>query len=234
MGRRLKVQRRGKGSPKYSSTHHAKADIRYKNYSDLVKGQVLDIVSDAVRSAPLAKVLFEDGSTDYFISANGLYTGKKIEVGKKASHNIGNVLSLEDINAGTEIFNIERNFGDGGKFVRASGQYGVLVSKKEKAYVKMPSGKIKIFPLKVRATIGVISGSGRDNKPFVKAGNKFKAMKARGKPFPKTRGVAMNAVDHPHGGLQHHVGRSKSVSRHKSSGRKVGAISSKRTGRKKK
>ncbi|MDD3178611.1 MAG: 50S ribosomal protein L2, partial [Candidatus ainarchaeum sp.] len=80
----------------------------------------------------------------------------------------------------------------------------------------------KTFPLGVRATIGVVAASGRTNKPFVTAGSKFHAMKAKSKPYPRVSGVAMNPVDHPFGGFQHHVGHSKSTSRHAPAGRKVG------------
>ena len=89
------------------------------------------------------------------------------------------------------------------------------------------------MPLDARATIGVIAGGGRKTKPFVTAGAKFKSNESK-KKYPIVRGVAMNAVDHPFGGYQHHVGHSKSTSRHAPPGRKVGAIASKRTGRKKK
>ncbi|MDD3975748.1 MAG: 50S ribosomal protein L2 [Candidatus ainarchaeum sp.] len=234
MGRRLKLQRRGKGSPKYKSTIHAKVDIRYNHFKELVKAQVIEMITDPVRSAPIAKILLETGQTDYVICSEGLLTGQKLEFGQGASQKVGNVLFLEDIAPGTQIFNIEKNFGDGGKFVRASGQSAVLVSKKEKAMVKLPSGQLKTFPLGVRATIGVVAASGRTNKPFVTAGSKFHAMKAKSKPYPRVRGVAMNPVDHPFGGFQHHVGHSKSTSRHAPAGRKVGSIASKRTGRKKK
>jgi len=234
MGRRLKLQRRGKGSPKYKSTIHSKVIIKYKMYPDLIKGQIVDMFTDPIRSAPVAKVLMENNTYNYVICAEGMVTGQKLEFGKNAKQNVGNVLFLEDIAPGKAIYNIERNFGDGGKFVRASGKYALLVSKKDKAIVKMPSGKLKSFPLNVRATIGTVAASGRVNKPFVTAGNKHYAMKAKGKAYPRVRGVAMNPVDHPFGGFQHHVGHSKSTSRHAPAGRKVGAIASKRTGRKKK
>jgi large subunit ribosomal protein L2 len=234
MGRRLKLQKRGKGSPKYRSTIHAKVDIRYSQYKELMRAQIISMQSDPVRSAPISEILFENGTNDFVICAQGTKTGDKLEFGTGAKNSVGNVLFLKDITPGTEIFNIEKNFGDGGKFVRASGQSAVLVSKKEKVIVKLPSGKLKSFPLDARATIGSVSGSGRKSKPFVKAGNKFKAMKAKAKPYPRVRGVAQNPVDHPFGGSQHHVGHSKSTSRHAPSGRKVGSIASKRTGRKKK
>ncbi len=237
MGKRLRLQRRGKGTPKYRATINAKINIRY-NYFDkdkTLKGQIVSLFTDPIRTAPIAEVLFEDGSKDYIVASESIKTGDRVIFGKDAPISPGNVLFLEDISPGTQIYNIEKNFGDGGKFVRASGQSATLMSKKEGVgIIKLPSGKIKNFPLTVRATIGVVAGAGRPNKPFVKAGNKFYAMKAKSRPYPTLRGVAMNAVDHPFGGLQHHVGHSKSTSRHAPSGRKVGAIASKRTGRKKK
>lgn len=235
MGRRLKLQKRGKGSPKYKATIHSKVKLKYKPTKDYVIGQVVDFISDPIRSAPLAKIILSNNNIEYIIAPEGLYTGQKVEFGNGAKSKTGNVLSLKDIAPGTNIYNIEKNFGDGGKFVRSSGQNAVLVNKKEKyAIVKLPSGKVKNISLEARATIGVIAGSGRHTKPFVKAGNKFYAMKAKGKPYPIVRGVAMNPVDHPFGGSQHHVGHSKSTSRHKPAGRKVGSIAARRSGRKKK
>jgi large subunit ribosomal protein L2 len=234
MGRRLKIQRRGKGGPVYRATINAKFDINYKNTKELIRGQIIDMVTDPIRSAPVAEVLMADGTKEYVICAEGLTTGQKLEFGKGAEKKTGNVLPLGDIEPGTTIFNIEKNYGDGGKFVRASGQTAILVNKKDKATIKLPSGQLKQLPLDARATIGVIAGGGKSTKPFVTAGAKFKAMKAKGKKYPRVRGVAMNPVDHPFGGSQHHVGHSKSTSRHAPSGRKVGAIASKRTGRKKK
>lgn len=234
MGRRLKIQRRGKGGPVYRATIHAKYDINYKTTKELLTGQVTDMMTDPIRSALVAEVLMADGSREYVICAEGLMTGQRIEFGTGAKKTVGNILPLGEIEPGTAIFNIEKNFGDGGKFVRAGGQSAILVNKKDNVTVKLPSGKLKQFPLDARATIGVIAGGGKHTKPFVTAGAKFWAMKAKGKKYPRVRGVAMNPVDHPFGGSQHHVGHSKSTSRHAPSGRKVGAIASRRTGRKKK
>jgi len=234
MGRRLKLQRRGKGSPKYKATIHSKCDVNYELFTDKIIGQVINMYTDPIRSAPLVEILLEDGKKTNLICAEGLVSGQKIEFGRGASQKVGNVLFLGEIDPGTKIFNIEKNYGDGGKFGRASGQYAILVSKKDTALVKLPSGKIKSFPLNARATIGFTASSGRVNKPFVTAGNRFYAMKAKGKPYPRVRGVAMNAVDHPFGGSQHHVGHSKSTSRNDPAGRKVGSIAASRSGRKKK
>ncbi|MFA5746356.1 MAG: 50S ribosomal protein L2 [archaeon] len=234
MGRRLKSQRRGKGGPVYTATNDAKFDINYRTNKNLEVGQVIDMVTDPIRSAPVAEILMTDGTKEYVICAEGLVTGQKLEFGPGAKKTTGNVLPLGEIEPGTTIFNIEKNFGDGGKFVRAGGQTAILVNRKEKATIKLPSGKLKQLPLDARATIGTIAGGGRSTKPYVTAGAKFKAMAAKGKKYPRVRGVAMNPVDHPFGGSQHHVGHSKSTSRHAPAGRMVGAIASKRTGRKKK
>ena len=101
--------------------------------------------------------------------------------------------------------------------------------------VELPSKKQKTFLPDCRATIGVIAGSGKQEKPFVKAGTRYHAMKAKGKLYPRTSGVAMNAVDHPFGsGRGRHMGKSQIPPRFASPGRKVGMIRARRTGRRKK
>lgn len=239
MGKRLKSQRRGRGGQTFLSTKKAKAKVSYpdfnKNPNQNIKGQIVDLIHDPVRSAILADVLFEDGSNSHIIAAEGISIGQNIEFGRGSEIKVGNIMPLNDIPEGCPIFSVERKVGDGGTLIRSSGIYGLIVTKDSKnAYVKLSSGRLVPVDLRARATIGNVSCSGRTEKPFVKAGNKFFAMKAKNKPYPTVRGVAMNALDHPFGGSQHHAGKSKSTSRHSPPGRKVGAIASKRTGRKKK
>ncbi|HEC96438.1 MAG TPA: 50S ribosomal protein L2, partial [Euryarchaeota archaeon] len=94
-----------------------------------------------------------------------------------------------------------------------------------------PSGEIKGFHYMCRAAIGVVAGGGRVDKPWVKAGKKYHAMKSRATKWPKVRGVVMNAVSHPFGGGSHpHVGRPTTTSRNAPPGRKVGHIAARRTG----
>jgi large subunit ribosomal protein L2 len=201
----------------------------------VVKAQVVDLVLDPVRSALLAKVLYEDNSSGHVVAAEGLQLNQEVLVGKKADIAVGNIMPLADIPEGCPIFSVEKIPGDGGTLIRSSGLYGLIVSKdKTRAFIKMPSGKSLSADLRGRATIGCVSCGGRGEKPFIKAGRKFYAMKAKKRAWPRVRGVAMNPVDHPFGGAQHHAGKSKSTSRHAAAGRKVGAIASKRTGRKKK
>ncbi len=240
MGKRLISQRRGKGSNIFQATKNAVADVKYIDLDDeqkegVVKGQVVDLINDAGRTAVLAEVLFENGLREYTIAAEGLSVGQEIQCGKKADLDIGNVIPLKELVEGCPVFNIEKSPSDGGIFIRSSGLYGIIVTKdKKNVYVKLPSGKTIQLNPDCRATIGCVAGSGRKEKPFIKAGAKYHAMKARRKYYPIVRGVAMNAVSHPFGGSQHHPGKSKSISRHAPSGAKVGAIASKRTGRKKK
>lgn len=241
MPKRLISQRRGKGSRTFiAPPKKAKADIKYigiddKQRNDVLKGQVMELITDSGRSSVMAKLVFEDNSEDIIIAAEGLTVGDQIQYGKKAELAIGNVLPIGEIVEGCPIFNIEALPGDGGTYVRSSGLYGLIVTKdKNNVYVKLPSGKTVALGSSCRATVGCAAGGGRLEKPFVKAGRKYFAMKARGKVYPIVRGVAMNPVSHPFGGSQHHAGKSKSVSRHSPPGTKVGNIASKRTGRKKK
>jgi len=239
MGSRLRQQRRGKGGPTYEAKHKglktAYCDMDEKQAKEKILGQVIDLVKESGRNSILALIAFEDESTNYVVAAEGLAVGQHVEFGKKASVTIGNVLPLANIPEGCPIFNLELAPGDGGKIVRGTGVYALLVNRdKKKAYVKLPSGKTRGFKLTSRATIGCSAGGGRKEKPRVKAGTSYHFMAAKSRHYPTLRGIAMNASDHPFGGAQHHPGKSKSTSRHAPPGRKVGNIASRRTGRRKK
>jgi len=239
MGKRLRSQRLGRGGPTYRAKKKGRLKVKYPPYASnkngLLRGQVVSLIKEPARSVVVAKVLLEDDSSCLLLAAEGLYVGKKIEFGEKAKNDIGNVLPLKSIPEGCPIFNIEMEPGDGGKLVRSSGSYALLVSKGSKGVtVKFPSGKTKILNKKCRATIGCASGGGRTDKPFVKAGKSHYHKKAKGKKAVKVRGTSMNAIDHPFGGEQHHPGKSKSVKRGSPPGKKVGNIASRRTGRRKK
>jgi len=234
MGKRLISQRRGRGT----NTFKAKLkgiDSKYIAQKDsLMKGEIINLEKETGRNAIMATVSFNDDTRQQVVAAEGIYIGQQVEQGTGAAIAVGNVSSLGDLPEGCPIFNIEKIAGDGGTLVRSAGSYSVIVSKdKKKATLKLPSGKIVSLPLTVRATIGNASCGGKGEKPFTKAGTKFFAMKSKKIMWPRVRGVAMNAVDHPFGGAQHHAGKSKSTSRNAPPGRKVGHIASRRTGRKK-
>ncbi|MBI4210125.1 MAG: 50S ribosomal protein L2 [Candidatus Diapherotrites archaeon] len=239
MGKRLKTQRRGAGSPIYAATKNGAAEARYVNYAQsaeaAIKGEVVELMNDPARSAVLARVVYDNGQEEHRIAAEGEYVGQRVQHGKGAVIQIGNVLAIGECIEGCPIFNIERTPGDGGSLVRSSGMYALIMTKdNDSVYVKMPSGQIIQLQAESRATIGCSGAGGRKDKPFVKAGKRHFAMKGKHKKYPYPRAIAMNAVNHPFGGANHHPGKSKSTSRHAAPGRKVGDIASSRTGRRKK
>lgn len=239
MGKNLIQQRRGKGSLTYRCpSHNYVAEVKHRLYNEvekagMIKGKVIDLVHCPGHSAPLAKIRYDDGVVDYIFAPEKIKVSDIIESGAKASPKLGNTLPLKSIPEGSEIYNLENIPGDGGKFCRASGSSAKLVSFMEnQALVKMPSKQTKKFNIDCRATIGIPAGSGKKDKPFVKAGKKHFAMRARGRLYPRTSAVAMNAVDHPFGsgrGRQH--AKIKVCSRHAPPGRKVGKVAARRTGR---
>ncbi|APX96304.1 50S ribosomal protein L2 [Natronorubrum daqingense] len=236
MGRRILGQRRGRGSSTFRAPSHrykAKLDHKQTEDDDIVRGTVVDIEHDPARSAPVAAIEFEDGEQRLVLAPEGISVGEEIQVGVSAEIKPGNTMPLAEIPEGVPVCNIEANQGDGGKFARASGVNADLITHdRNAAVVQLPSGEVKRLDPQCRATIGVVAGGGRTEKPMVKAGNKYHKMKARGSKWPRVRGVAMNAVDHPFGGGgRQHPGKPKSVSRDAPPGRKVGDISSRRTGR---
>ncbi|SDF07301.1 50S ribosomal protein L2 [Halorientalis regularis] len=236
MGRRIQGQRRGRGGPTFQApSHRYKADLSHRKLEDkdTVSGTVVDIEHDPARSAPVAAVEFEDGDQRLVLAPEGIGLGDQIQVGISAAIEPGNTMPLAEIPEGVPVCNVEANPGDGGKFARASGvSANLMTHDRSVAVVKLPSGEIKRLDPDCRATIGVVAGGGRTEKPHVKAGNKYHKMKARGTKWPNVRGVAMNAVDHPFGGGgRQHPGKPKSISRNAPPGRKVGDISSRKTGR---
>lgn len=233
MGKRIIAQRRGRGTHTYKApSHRYIVDVRYKPVKGkTVKGVVKNIIHDPARNAPIAEIEFDD-FTDYLLVPEGTTVGDTIEYGDGATVKPGNILPLKKIPEGTLIFNIEARPEDGGKFARSSGMYGIVISHDaKKTIISLPSKKMKELNPECKATIGIIAGGERKIKPFVKAGTRHYAMKTRGRLYPRISAGAMNVVDHKFGGS--HLGVHKSVSRNAPPGRKVGSISPKRMGRKK-
>jgi large subunit ribosomal protein L2 len=236
MGKRLITQRRGSGNSRYRSPGH-----RFTNSASYPKyegsGQVIDLIHDPGKSAPLAKVLLENFEEILMIAPEKIQIGQWVEIGNHAKVKTGCIMQIGEIPEGTEICNLELRAGDGGKLVRASGTCASVISHdKEKgiSYVQLPSKKQIKISNDSRATIGRVAAGGRKEKPMAKAGQMYHAKKARGKLYPRVGGLHMNAIDHPHGGGRHpHIGRPSCVARNTPPGRKVGHIAPKRTGRKK-
>lgn len=236
MGKRVIAQRRGRVGGPYGSPSHkhksGKNGIKYLPINH-ASGEVQELLHDPGRTAPIAKIQLTDGERagqkHIMLAPESLSVNQTVMIGEGSKIAAGNVLPLHSIPEGTPIFNIESQPGDGGKFVRAGGTVATLVSHGTKTIIQLPSGQFKPFHPNCRATIGVVAGGGRKEKPFARAGKKFHAFKSRAKLYPRVSGVAMNPVDHPHGGGAHqHVGKSSSVSKHAPPGRKVGHLSPKK------
>lgn len=241
MGKRPLVQRRGRGGRQFRALSHlSRGAVKYANLKQAesevpVSGLITDLIHDPGRGAPIACVKLSTGEKGLMLVSEGASIGETFEIGSSAQIKAGNVITLRNIPEGTPIFNIEAKPMDGGKFVRASGTYAtVITSDNDKTVVRMPSGAMKNFNPNCRATVGIVAGGGRTEKPFVKAGKKFYLMRVKGIHWPQVRGCAMNAVSHPHGGGSHQgPGGPTSVKRNTPPGAKIGLISPKRAGLKK-
>jgi len=232
MGKRIIQQARGHGSLTYRVRRKAyRFEIKYPMLNMEGKAKVIRLIDSPCHTAPLAKIMINN-SIFYNPAYKNMIEGQEIDIGKAGKE--GDIAKLKDIPAGMRVFNIEARPGDGGKFVRTSG-ISALISKRvgDKVSVLMPSKKEIWFNEKCRATLGVIAGGGRKDKPFVKAGNKWYAMKSRNKLWPRTSAVKMNAVDHPFGSGRGKRIKSKIAKRNAPPGRRVGLIRPRRTGRKK-
>lgn len=234
MGKRIRGQRRGR-SPRYRSPpHSSEKNISHPPLENAV-GMVESIDHNSRRTAPVASIRYENGSLHFMLAPEGIAVGQEIHVGASAPLKVGNILPLSKVPSGLPVFNIEHNPKDGGKFVRAAGSAAVVVNHGEKVVLQLPSGKFKSFLPDCRAILGVAASGGRRERPVMKAGKKFHYLNKRSKCWPRVKGVAMNTVDHPHGGGGHrHIGKSSSVSKHAPPGRKVGLLAPKKRSRKKK
>ncbi|CUM64952.1 uncharacterized protein PRCAT00002570001 [Priceomyces carsonii] len=244
IGRVIRNQRKGAGSIFTSHTRLRKgaAKLRTLDYAErhgYIRGIVKQIIHDPGRGAPLAKVAFRDPykyklREETFIANEGVYTGQFVYAGKKASLNVGNILPLGACPEGTIVSNVEEKVGDRGTLGRTSGNYVIIIGHNPdegKTRVKLPSGAKKILSSDARGVIGVVAGGGRIDKPLLKAGRAFHKYKVKRNSWPKTRGVAMNPVDHPHGGGNHqHIGKASTIKRGAVPGQKAGLIAARRTG----
>ncbi len=233
MGKRLITQRRGAASPSHSTPgHRHHGPVKLPQVRGEVKGTIEAIEHSPGHTAPVAVVKFPDGSAQRFLAAEGTAIGGEISVAT-AELKPGNVLKLSDIPEATPVYNIEAQPGDGGKFVRAAGTTAAVIGRSAAGVtVRLPSGAFKVLHPACRATIGVVAGGGRGDKPFVKAGKVHHAVRSSAKLFPRVRGVAKNPVDHPHGGGNAHrkEGKPTTVARGTPPGRNIGHIAARRTG----
>jgi large subunit ribosomal protein L2 len=194
---RITMRHRGGGARKIYRI------IDFKRDKIGVPGKIASIEYDPNRSARIALVHYKDGEKRYILAPVGLAVGDEISAGEKADIKPGNALKLKNIPDGTVIHNIEIEPGRGGVAVRSAGTSAQLMAKEGKyAFVRMPSGELRLILLECTATIGQVGNEDHENVVLGKAGR----MRWVGR-RPHVRGMVMNPVDHPMGGGE---GRSKS------------------------
>jgi large subunit ribosomal protein L2 len=170
--------------------------IDFKRDKVGIEGKIATVEYDPNRSTFICLVFYKDGEKRYILAPKGITVGTKILSGPSAPIEAGNALPLEFIPLGLNIHNIELRLGRGGQLVRGAGTSAVIVAKEgDYATVRLPSGEMRMIFKKCFATIGELSNEDNMNISLGKAGRSRWLGKR-----PKTRGVAMNPHDHPHGG----------------------------------
>ncbi|OJU27859.1 MAG: 50S ribosomal protein L2 [Sphingobacteriales bacterium 41-5] len=170
--------------------------VDFKRDKHNIEAKVASIEYDPNRTAFIALVEYTDGEKRYIIAPQGLKVGDAVISGNAVAPEVGNALQLKNMPLGTNVHNIELHPGQGGVMARSAGSSAQLANKEEKyAILKMPSGELRKVLINCVATVGVVSNSDHQLQSLGKAGRKrWKGIK------PRTRGVAMNPVDHPMGG----------------------------------
>jgi len=170
--------------------------IDFKREKENIPATVKTIEYDPNRTARIALLNYADGEKRYIIAPHGLEVGQELLSGKGVAPNIGNTMYLSEIPFGTIIHNIELRPGQGAKLARSAGSYAQFMTREGKfAVIKLPSGETRMILQTCRATIGMVSNVDHQLEKSGKAG-RSRWLGRR----PRTRGVAMNPVDHPMGG----------------------------------
>jgi large subunit ribosomal protein L2 len=188
----------GKMTMRYTGGGHKRKYrvIDFKRDKDGIPATVKTIEYDPNRSAFIALLFYADGEKRYILAPNGLKEGDVLNSGTGVAPEPGNALCLSDLPLGTVVHNIEMRPGQGGLIARSAGTYAQLVARDGKyATLKMPSGEVRMVLVTCKATVGVVSNSDHALEVSGKAG-RSRWLGRR----PRTRGVAMNPVDHPMGG----------------------------------
>jgi large subunit ribosomal protein L2 len=174
--------------------------IDFRRRKDGVPAKVATIEYDPNRTCYIALLHYADGDKRYILAPNGLQVGDRVESGEGADIRPGNALPLRAIPTGTVVHNVELVPGQGGRMGRAAGTAIQVVAKEgPMVSLRLPSTEVRMVRADCRATVGTLSNADHQNVKFGKAGRN----RHRGK-RPQTRGVAMNPVDHPHGGGEAH------------------------------
>lgn len=171
-------------------------EVDFKRTKDGMAATVKTIEYDPNRSARIALIVYADGQKSYILAPIGLKVGQKVESGPGVSPELGNTLLLSEIPLGTVIHNIELYPGQGAVMARSAGAHVQLLAREGMyAVIKLPSGETRMVLVTCRATIGAVSNPDHSLEQHGKAGRR-RWLGRR----PRTRGVAMNPIDHPMGG----------------------------------
>ena len=231
MGKRIIQQRRGRGTSTYRV--NKKAFIYRVRFPVKLQGEgiVISLFNSRAHTAPLAKIRDSNNQFFYIPAFKGMIEGQKISLDGKKVEN-GSIMRLGEIPIKTPIYCVESRPGDGGKLVKSGGN-SAEISKVigEDIFVLMPSKKEKKLHKNCRAIVGVVAGSGRLDKPIVKAGKQFYIKKSKNKLWPRTSAVKMNVIDHPFGSGRGKRIKSKVAKRNAPPGARVGLIRPRRTGK---
>jgi len=196
---RITTRHRGGGSAR---TYRI-IDFRWSQRD--VYGKIVSVEYDPNRNVRIGLVFYENGAKRYILLPETLGVGSKVYAGLEAEAAVGYSMPLRQVPVGFTIHNVEVRPGSGGVFARSAGTSVQLVAKSDEyATLKMPSSEVRLVPLDCWATIGVLGNADYKNITWGKAGRR-RHLGFR----PSVRGMAMNPVDHPHGGGE---GRSKSGS----------------------
>jgi len=170
--------------------------IDWKRDKREIPAKVIAIQYDPNRTARIALLQYTDGERRYILCPNNVKVGDQLMAGEHVDIKPGNALPLHNIPDGTWVHNVELKIGKGGQIIRSAGSYAQLLSKEAGyALLKMPSGEMRRVNERCYATVGQVGNTDHQNIKIGKAGRK-RWLGRR----PKVRGVAMNPVDHPHGG----------------------------------
>lgn len=187
---KITVRHRGGGHKR----HYRIVDFKRDKVG--IPGKVATLEYDPNRSARIALINYADGEKRYIIAPAGLQVGQSIVSGPESDILTGNALPIKNIPLGTMIHNIELKPGKGGQMARSAGSFAQLVARDTgMAQLRLPSGEIRLVSVDCMATIGQVGNAEHENVSVGKAGRtRWKGIR------PTVRGVAMNPVDHPHGG----------------------------------
>jgi large subunit ribosomal protein L2 len=170
--------------------------IDFKRDKRDIPAKVVSVEYDPNRSSRIALLAYEDGEKRYIIAPQGISVGDILVSGENADIKPGNALPIRAIPLGTTVHNIELKLGKGGQLARSAGSFALIAAKEGKySQLRLPSGEVRMVLQDCYATVGQVGNSDHENVKIGKAGrNRWLGVR------PQSRGVAMNPVDHPHGG----------------------------------